>query len=155
KQRVKIAPGGELLKGDDAKPIVKTPATKPTAPKPQAKVTDEVQTALNQIAEAYGKLQSLELAATISLKVEGENTKGSHESSYTSTYRAPSQFRMQGDGDELMLGSTGPKVFGYSPYSNVYLQVDAKGDGKEKLLLSALPADHQKILPRHNLSLLL
>ena len=141
----------ELL-GDKETPATK-PATQPaTRPvRAEAKVTPEVQAVLDQVAAAYSKLSSLELAGKITLKIEGEHTKGNHESSFTSTFAAPNRFRHEGK-DQLVLGGTGSKVYGYSAYSNIYMQADAP---EGKAMLGDLPADHQKILAIQNLSLVL
>src|SRR5688500_12756293 len=122
---------GDAEKARDVKELIKdlgarkTPATRPAKIRPQAQVPPEVQAVLDKIAAAYGKLNSLKLAGRITMKVEGENTQGSHESTFTSTYKAPNQFRQEGK-DQLLLGSTGKKVYAYSSFTNLYTQADAK-----------------------------
>ena len=127
----------------------KGPATKPAKPRPQATVTPEVQAVLDEISAAYGKLKSLKMSGRITMKVDGENTQGNHESTFTSSFKAPNLFRQEGQ-DQLLLGSTGKKVYAYSSFTNLYTQADAR---PERAAFNDYPAEHRQVLPVQNMSL--
>ena len=143
------------LDDDDDAPLpaaIKSPATKPaTRPAALAKVTPDVQAALDEISQAYTKLTSLELAGKVSLIVEEGTSKGTHEAKFTSSFLAPNKYRHQVQ-DHPVLGGTGTKWFGYSPLNNLYTQTDSQ---PAKALLRDMPEDQAKVLAMEDPSLIL
>lgn len=116
-----------------------------------AKVSDEAQVVLNAMAEAYGKLPSLELTGTITLKVEAEKESIAREAQFTSAFLAPNLFRHEIK-DQPLVGSTGQTAYAYSKQSGAFVQA-ATPPGK--VLWKDLPPDVQSILAAQNVSLAL
>jgi cytochrome c biogenesis protein CcmG/thiol:disulfide interchange protein DsbE len=129
------------------------PATQPAAPeKPPAKVSPEARQVLDEAAAAYAKLKSLELAGTVSveLKVEGE-TPETHSVQFTSTFAAPNKFRHESK-DDVLMGSTGAKIYTFQSDKNAYTLADAP---KDRVPAGDLPHDLASVLGSQNPSLLL
>lgn len=88
-----------------------------------AEVTPEARAVLDQMRDAYKNLKTLELAGQIEsdFNVAGEQQKFTQR--VTGKYEAPDKFRHE-IGDELIVGSTGEKVYMYNPRANAYFQAD-------------------------------
>jgi thiol-disulfide isomerase/thioredoxin/outer membrane lipoprotein-sorting protein len=125
-----------------------TPAPEP---KPLAKVNADVAVVLEKMAAAYSKLKSVELAGGITMEADEAGQKRTQQDQFVSSFQAPNRFRHEVKNQPLF-GSTGSKVYGYSSYSNLFVQADI---GAAKVMLHDLPADHVKVLPMQNLSLVL
>jgi peroxiredoxin len=129
------------------------PATRPAASeKNAAKVSPDARRVLDEVAAAYSKLKSLELAGVMSLdlRIEGE-TPESHKVAFTSTFAAPNRFRHESK-DDVLLGSTGVKLYTFRADKNAYTLADAP---KERVASGDLPHDLVSILGPQNPSLLL
>jgi peroxiredoxin len=135
--------------------MAQEPATRPatTRPhtKPAAKVTEQAQPILATLAEAYGKLKSIELAGRVTLTVEDATQKRVHEAAFDSYYQAPNRFRHEIK-DQPLLGCDGQKVYAYSQQRGGYVQADAPSG---KLVFNRLPQEIAGILPTQNPSLAL
>jgi thiol-disulfide isomerase/thioredoxin len=93
------------------------PATQPLSPKAQA--------ILDQVAKAYGDANALTLAGKISLDFEAGGDDPKHESAdFTASFSAPNKFRHEVK-DDVLIVSTGEKVYAYLPGKNEYVAVDA------------------------------
>lgn len=131
--------------GDDAPAAA--PATQPTA-----KVSDEARQLIEQVSAAYGKLHSLNLAGTISvdLQIEG-STPEHHSASFTSSFVAPNKFRHEVK-DDVLVGSTGQKIYVFQLEQNAYVQSDAP---KDRTTSKDLPKSVSSLLSMQDPSLLL
>ena len=127
------------------------PATPTTRPAKLATVADDAKPVLEQMAAACKQLKCLELAGTLSLIVEDDEQKKEQQTSFTSSFLAPNQFRHQADNQPLIV-STGKKAYGYSPRRKLYTVADAPAD---RAMLSKYSADINRILPQQNLALVL
>jgi thiol-disulfide isomerase/thioredoxin len=134
----------------DAKPAEAKPTTRPTT-RPLAATTPEAEALLAKMAASYSKLKSLELQGELRFTATEQGTPKTNKASFSSQYLAPNRFRHQVDTQPL-LGSTGEKVYGFFDRNNIFMQADA---APEKAMLSALPEDHQAILPVQSISLVM
>lgn len=116
-----------------------------------AKVDADVAVVLEKISAAYAKLKSAELVGSITMEADEAGQKRTQQDQFVSSFQSPNRFRHEVKNQPLF-GSTGSKVYGYSSYSNLFVQADV---GAEKVMLHDLPADHVKVLPMQNLSLVL
>jgi peroxiredoxin len=119
---------GELLKeehaghgGDKETPAAPSVVKKPVS---EVKVSAEARKELDAITEAYKKLTSLEVAGTLSadLNVGGKAQKQQGE--FAGSFAAPNKFRHEMKGD-VIVGSTGEKLYAFRPAKNDYMTVDA------------------------------
>jgi len=133
------------------------PSTQPTAVEPATKpaakesVPADAQVLLDQVAKAYGDAKALSFTGKLSLDFEaGEDAK--HESTdFTASFVAPNQFRHEIK-DEVLIVSTGEKLFAYLPGKNEYLQVDAP---KERVASDKLSEPVAQLLGAQNPALLM
>lgn len=126
--------------------------TRPTTrPAKLAKVADDAKPLLEEMAAAYKKVKSLELAGTLTLAVEDDEQKTERQTKFTGSFAAPNQFRHQADNQPLIV-SNGKKAYGYSVRRKLYTVTDAPAD---RAMLSKYSADINRILPQQNLSLVL
>jgi peroxiredoxin len=123
-----------------------------TQPQTQAKVSADARQILDQATAAYAKLKSLELAGTVTvdLKIQGEQPK-IHSIPFTATFAAPNRFRHDAK-DDVLLGSTGAKLYTFKPDKNAYTLADAP---KDRVQSSDLPHDLATVLFSQDPSLLL
>jgi peroxiredoxin len=119
--------------------------------KPKARVSDEARGLLEKVAGAYQKLKSLELAGRVTLATDDGTQQRTHEASFESAFAAPNKFRHQIK-DQPVLGSTGEKVYGYSPADNVYFSEEA---AKEKVSVGDLPKEQAALLRAQSPSLVM
>ncbi|HWE03247.1 MAG TPA: TlpA disulfide reductase family protein [Tepidisphaeraceae bacterium] len=141
--------GGALLAGE----VVKTePAhDKPQAAEGKATISADAQKIVDDAADAYGKLKSLELVGTFTGDFEAAGQKQGGTTSFTSSFEAPNKFRHAAK-DEVIAGSTGENVFVYIQPKNIYLQVPAS---KEKVATKDLPKPLPRLMAMQNPSLML
>ena len=142
-----LAAGAGTLRADDA--AKGDDADK----KPSTKINDDAKPLVEQISEAYSKLKSLELAGTISgeVVVSGSTTR-QPAVQFTASFVAPNKFRHEIK-EDVLLGSTGQKVYSYKTDESAYTLADAPKDrvaaGKD------LPSDVAALLELQNPSLML
>jgi thiol-disulfide isomerase/thioredoxin len=138
--------------GPDAPKIIFQPfgpATKPASEALKARITPDAQKLIDEIAAAYGKLKSLELAGTYTGDIEaaGQHTGG--KIAFTAAYKAPNQFLHDGK-DDILIGSNGEKAFAHAFHDHLFLQTDAP---KEKVATKDLPGGFHDVLAEQNPSL--
>jgi peroxiredoxin/outer membrane lipoprotein-sorting protein len=123
------------------------PATQPAATQSSA----EAAALLGRVDAAYAKLQSAQFNGHVIGQFDVGGEKKTQDLPFTSSFRSPNRFRHETKGD-VLVGSTGQKVYAYQPDHNAYLSVDAP---KERGALSDWPRAVAGILEQQNPSLLL
>ena len=129
------------------------PATQPASDaKSTLKIDAEAKTLIEQVDSAYAKLKALDLSGSVSadLQVEGSEPE-KHIIEFSSSFSAPNRFRHEAKGD-VLLGSTGLKLYAYQIEKNAYTLADAP---KERVASSDLPHDLAELLGMQNPSLML
>lgn len=124
-----------------------TSATRSSVTQPSA----DAAALLERIGETYAKLQSAQFNGHVTGEFDVNGKKTTQDLSFTSSFRAPNQFRHEMKGD-VLVGSTGQKVYAYQPDHHAYLSVDAP---QERGALSDWPRAVTGILEQQNPSLLL
>ncbi|CAN5518703.1 hypothetical protein BH09PLA1_BH09PLA1_25700 [soil metagenome] len=100
-------------------------ATQPTSrPASQPAVAPGAQTLLDQVRDAYGKLSTLELAGTFTLDADAAGETQRQTASFTASFQAPNKFRHEMK-DDVLVVSTGDKLFSVLVPRNQYISVDA------------------------------
>ena len=125
------------------------PTTQPQSP---AQISPDARQVLDQASAAYAKLKALDLAGTVTvdLKIQGEQPK-THSVPFTATFAAPNRFRHEAK-DDVLLGSTGAKLYTFKPQKNAYTLADAP---KDRVASNDLPHDLSSVLFSQDPSLLL
>lgn len=132
--------------------ILRAQTTRPATTQPATKISDEARQFVDQISLAYSKLQALKLAGTITADVEFDGAKAdSRSAEFTSVFVAPNRFRHQVKGD-ILVGSTGQKVYSYSADENAYTIGEAP---KDRTTWKDVPRDVAAVLENQDLSLVL
>jgi peroxiredoxin len=128
---------------DDAAPAAATP-------KVTANVSPDARQVIDQVDAAYGKIQKLELAGTFSADLDAAGQKLKDSKPFTATYAAPNKFRhvMQ---EDILVGSTGDKVYAYMDHHKLFAQADAP---KEKGGLEKFPEPLPQVMPMQNPALM-
>jgi thiol-disulfide isomerase/thioredoxin len=113
------------------------PATQPAAeapaePKAPAKIDPKAADLVNEMKSAYGKLTAVELAGVVSGNFDVAGQKNQPKQDFTASYQAPNKFRHESK-DGLIVGSTGDKLYLFSPTENVYSTIDTKGEKLEQV----------------------
>jgi peroxiredoxin len=119
---------------------------------PAAKVSNDARQVLDQVSAAYGKLHSLNLAGTITveLQVDGSDP-AKHSTTFHSCFVAPNKFRHEVK-DDVLVGSTGQKLYTFVTDDNAYLQDEAP---EERVASKDLPKPMATLLAMQDPSLLL
>ena len=133
----------------------------------KATVSAEARAEMERIRDAYGKLTSLDLGGTIKAEFDIAGQRETHDATFTSSFRAPSKFRHEVK-DDLVVGSTGDKLYMYQPAANAYLLLDtpekANDDGQPEADAAApagrfdpkkMPEPIPQLLDQQNPSLML
>ena len=126
------------------------------APPAQPKITPDARKLLDQMKDAYRKLDSAQMNGTLWARTRpsanGTNGTNSQEITFSinSDYQAPNLFRHQLQ-DDLVIGCTGNKAYILEKTKNVFLQVEVP---KGKLRLEDLPPAIPQMLQSQNPSLL-
>jgi peroxiredoxin len=123
------------------------PASQTTA----ATVSPEAQAELNKIKEAYGKLSTLELGGKMRASIDASGRKDDKEAEFSSAFAAPNKFTQQIH-DDVLAGSTGEKLYIYSPERKVYRMDDAP---KGKVEAGKMPEPYREVIGKQNPSLML
>jgi peroxiredoxin len=141
-----------LLNGPSLARAQTPPATRPAADKQPANVSPEARKVIDDAAAAYAQLKSLQLSGTVSVevKIDGE-TPDNHSLSFNSSFAAPNRFRHEAK-DDVLIGSTGTKIYTFRTEKNAYTQADAP---KDRVPAGELPRDLANVLGSQNPSLLL
>jgi thiol-disulfide isomerase/thioredoxin/outer membrane lipoprotein-sorting protein len=132
--------------------LTAAPTTQPDADaSPSTQPSPAAAELLAKVNAAYAKLQSAQLDGQLTGRFDVDGKQDNQDASFTSTFHAPNRFRHEVSGDVLM-GSTGEKVYIYKPKQNAYLSSDAPKDRGE---LTDWPKTVAEILQEQNPSLLL
>ena len=120
------------------------------APQQAANVTPEAKTLIDRVDAAYAKITRLELAGTYASDMDAAGQQRKESKTFTSTFAAPTKFRhvMQ---DDILVGSTGDKLYAYVDYNRRYMQADAP---KEKAEVAKLPEPIPGVVQMQNPSLM-
>ena len=119
------------------------PSTQPTT---QASVSPAAQAMLDQISHAYTDAKALSFTGKVSLDFDAGGDQKHESTDFTASFAAPSQFRHEIK-DDLLIVSTGEKVYGYLPQKNQYVQLDAL---KDRTALKDFPEQVSNLLEMQN-----
>jgi len=122
--------------------------TKPTT---APAIPEDVRSLLDDVTQAYRSALSLQMTGTISFQFQAAGEAKNMSGAFTASYRTPNQFRHEVKDDVLLL-STGKKVYAYLPARDAYLLVDAPKSREE---VQQLPESMLTVLNEQNPSLLL
>jgi peroxiredoxin len=134
----------------DAQPAAGAQAGAP-ATQPAGTVDAKAQPVLEQVKAAYSKLEGLDLSGHISANFDVAGQAKKEEADFTSSFAAPNKFKHEMK-DQLLVGSTGEKMYVFSPKENVYLSVDSP---KGKFGSDDVPQPFGQILSSQNPSLIM
>lgn len=135
--------------GQDAQPAAAqagAPATRPAGT-----VDAKAAPLLEQVKAAYNKLETLSLTGHVSANFDVAGDAKKEEADFTSSFATPNKFRHEMK-DQLLVGSTGEKMYVFSPKENVYLSIDAP---KGKFTPEQVPQPFGQILSSQNPSLIM
>ncbi len=125
---------------------------KPAEPaKPKVEASKEAQAQLDKSRDAYKALKSLAMTGKLTADFDIDGQTANNAAEFTASFQAPNRFRHEVK-DDVLLGSTGEKIFAYQPKAKAYLQADAP---KDRVAASDLPNPMGQILDQQNPSLLL
>jgi hypothetical protein len=116
-----------------------------------ARIAPEAQLVLNQLADAYAHLSSLELQGRVIDDADSDGHRTTSHNVIDASYQAPGKYRHATVG-EVQLGSTGRKTYFYREQEHRYMQYNSRG---ERTSMSALPSFYLRPLISQNPSLLL
>jgi thiol-disulfide isomerase/thioredoxin/outer membrane lipoprotein-sorting protein len=111
----------------------------------------DVSAILQQVNAAYANLQTAEFDGHVIGHFDVGGEQKDQDVPFTSTWRSPNLFRHQLK-DDVLVGSTGEKVYAYDPDRKVYISNDAP---KDRADLSSWPTTVASILQQQNPSMLL
>jgi peroxiredoxin/outer membrane lipoprotein-sorting protein len=131
-------------------PVTQDQPSPDVGEKKPANISPEAQAVLDQLGEAYDKLDAAEFKGHIQADVEmaGQKQKMKHE--FTSAFQAPNKFRHELE-DGLLIGSTGEKTYVFQKSANAFFQ-QKSADGK--VAIAQLPSPIPQLLQTQNPSLL-
>jgi thiol-disulfide isomerase/thioredoxin/outer membrane lipoprotein-sorting protein len=95
------------------------PSASPEAP-PTAHVSADARALLDKIRDSYGKLTTLDLAGSSSIRLDAGGQKRNDTSAFTAAFRAPNKFRHEMK-DDVTIVSTGDKLYTFLARKNVYV----------------------------------
>lgn len=144
----------ELLTDNNEKPDVKVVkpevAKKPEKKASTAKISPDAKAELEQMKAAYQKLSSLDVAGTYSaIFMTGGNVENK-TAAFTGVFTAPNKFRHEMSGD-IVIGSTGEKVYAFRPEKNDYKTADAP---KDRVEAGKMPSPMRDILQMQDAGLM-
>jgi peroxiredoxin len=153
------AKGGVVSADNEMMHSTTQPTEKPVAPATQeamglpdnVKISPEARPQLEQMRDAYHKLQSLELAGTLAGHFDVAGVQKDRSSSFTAVYAGPGKFNCQRE-SSLRIGSNGHMAFAFAPDRAQYLQ---KEWSKGQSLLKDMPQPMKQMIQEENPSLAL
>ena len=127
----------------------------PAAKKPavEARVSPEARALLDQVTAAYRSIKSIELSGTLTRDTQAAGEKRNHQVSFSSSFAAPNRFKHElkdSSGVDLLMGSTGEKLYAFRPARNDYRQAEAP---KDRVATSKFPQPMRSLLTMQNPSL--
>ena len=126
-------------------------AATPAAPATTQPVSPEVRAVLEKVKSAYGNLEAMKVAGTLSSRLTIQDEARNIERKFSGSFQSPNKFRHQ-FADDLVIGSTGEKTYAHDKIGNSYLLADAPAS---KAPASDLPRPIAEMLQTQNPSLLL
>jgi peroxiredoxin/outer membrane lipoprotein-sorting protein len=149
-----------LLAGPSPTIAQEKPATAPAPAAPPAPaatqpavVTPAAKEQLAKLSDVYSKLTSLDLVGKLAANIDIAGQKTNKNSDFTASFQSPNKFRQEVK-DDVVVGSTGEKLYLFSKNHNVYLQQDL-AKPKEKFEAGSIPSPYDDLLGSQNPSLLL
>lgn len=104
------------------------PTTNPTtAPATKPTISPQAQAVLDQVRDAYAKLSTLEVAGSYTLDANAAGEKQKQTATFTASFQAPTKFRHEMK-DDVLVVSTGEKLFSVLVPRNQYISVDAPAE---------------------------
>lgn len=144
----------ELLTDNNDKPDVKLVkpevAKKPEKKASDAKISPQAKAELEQMTTAYQKLSSLDVAGTYSADFQTGGNVENKTAAFTGVFTAPNKFRHEMNGD-IVIGSTGEKVYAFRPSKNDYKTADAP---KDRVEAGKMPSPMRDILQMQDAGLM-
>jgi len=143
----------ELLTDPHAKHAPATaPATTKAATKPVAEVrmSAEARAELGRVTKAYQKINSIEVAGTLAADLSAGDEHHQYQETFSGSFVAPNKFRHEMRGD-MIVGSTGEKIYAYRPQRNDYKTADAPDD---RVPAEKYPSTMREILQMQNVGLM-
>lgn len=140
--------GAKVESGEVAVPA---PEAQPEQATASTEASPEAQAALDQVRDAYKALTSLELSGKLSADFDIDGQTMNKDAGFTASFAAPNKFRHETT-DDILLGSTGEKIYAYNAADQSYLIADAPA---ERTVASDIPSPMGQILDQQNPSLLL
>jgi peroxiredoxin len=123
--------------------------------KPQAKVSPDARTLLDQLSAAYKKLNSLNVSGTLTADIDVGGESSRETSAFEASFQAPNKFKHEikdaRGRTDLVLGSTGEKLYAFRPRHNDYKQAAAP---KERAAFDRIPNPMRDLLQMQNPSLM-
>ena len=119
--------------------------------KPKVEASADAQAQLDKSRDAYKALKSLAMTGKLTADFDIDGQTANNAAEFTASFQAPNRFRHETK-DDVVLGSTGEKIFAYQPKAKAYLMADAP---KDRAAASDLPNPMGQILDQQNPSLLL
>ena len=126
-----------------------SPTTQPSAPSPKAEISPDAQKAIDEVAEAYAKLKTLQLAGTVTGDIQAAGRSEGGTLVFTSSFESPNKFRHEAKND-ILVNSNGDQLYMYESQANVFAQAPAS---KEKVATEELPKGFRDVLLDQNPSL--
>jgi peroxiredoxin/outer membrane lipoprotein-sorting protein len=117
---------------------IPTAGAQTTQPAPQAEAPAPVQAdakaaeLISQVKGAYGKLAALDVAGKVSGNFDVAGQKSQQQQEFSGSFQAPNKFRHEAK-EGIILGSTGEKLYVYSPAEKVYSSIAAPKDKLERV----------------------
>ena len=148
----------ELLKGDKDDSHKHEHAdgdNKAKAKKPDPKVTAEAKALLDQVTTGYKNLTALNFSGTLTAEIDVGGDVSHQKSTFNSFFLAPNRFKHEitdAKGNlDMVMGSTGEKLYAYRPRRNDYKQAAAP---KERVAFDKIPSPMKDLLESQNPSLM-
>lgn len=146
-----LAMSQELLQGDKDK----HEHDKDQPKKVETRISPEAKTLLDQVAATYKAIQSFNVTGTLSADINVGGDVSAEKSSFAASFIAPNKFKHEmrdarGNLD-MIVGSTGEKLYAYRPNRNDYRQTNAP---KERVAFDAIPNPMRDLLQLENPSLM-
>ena len=117
----------------------------------KADVPADARAVLDKLGKSYRDLKSLELVGKVTADFDVNGQQSNNSADFTASFQAPNKFRHE-VAEDILIGSTGEKVYAYKTDAQQYLMVDAP---KDRTAGKDLPQPMGQILGQQNPSLLL
>ena len=123
--------------------------------KVETKISPEAKTLLDQVAATYKALQSFNVSGALTADIDVGGDLSNQKSAFAASFTAPNKFKHEMRDErgnlDMVVGSTGEKIYAYRPNRNDYRQTDAP---KERVAFDAIPNPMRDLLQLENPSLM-